>query len=471
MRSWRPIFSEFERARVILTPFHTGGSSSITSCSRAPERLRVRQVPLSFPGLASDPHFGLERLRNVGADNNASAQALVGLALFLAVGVTSSRPSNRKRGVLCEESVAESPEDVKLLTYNVLAPQLAPPDHFPTCSPEDLTKDVRLPKILARLRQAALDGAVIGLQEVDLEWCGKLHVFFEENDYAVVFAQYGKQFNGYMGVMLAWPRQKYEVLDVQINRVSDIAPTTVWPKEKGASSSSLTPHGMHTWKGMKEILGCPPPDFSINDNVEWSLARERVNEVIMARLRLRGESGDCERRREFCVATYHMPCFFGSIEKIRVVNIHCQLLMARLADFANGDPAALMGDFNFNPKGSSYSLMMAGGALDEVRTDWPAELKGLERLPFGVPVPGGLRSAYQAFHGQEPPFTNFALSSMNEGAAFVDTLDYIWFSPKTFQVTACPILPQIHGFAGPLPSVAEPSDHLPLRATLRMCHV
>ena len=42
--------------------------------------------------------------------------------------------------------------------------------------------------------------------EVDLEWAGRMHVFFSERDYTVVFAQYGKPFNGYMGVMLAWPR-------------------------------------------------------------------------------------------------------------------------------------------------------------------------------------------------------------------------------------------------------------------------
>eukprot|EP00442_Polarella_glacialis_P028795 CAMPEP_0115145386 /NCGR_PEP_ID=MMETSP0227-20121206/62085_1 /TAXON_ID=89957 /ORGANISM="Polarella glacialis, Strain CCMP 1383" /LENGTH=225 /DNA_ID=CAMNT_0002554895 /DNA_START=22 /DNA_END=696 /DNA_ORIENTATION=+ len=154
-----------------------------------------------------------------------------------------------------------APADIKLVTYNVLSPKLAPPNHFPKCAPEDLDKANRLPKILARLREDVADGRIIALQEVDLEWAGQLHVFFAEQDYAVVFAQYGNQHSGYMGVMLAWPRTAFEALrprtafealEVDISKLADTAPKGVWPK---AERSTLNRFGMFTYQGMKEVLG------------------------------------------------------------------------------------------------------------------------------------------------------------------------------------------------------------------------
>ncbi|CAE8600765.1 unnamed protein product [Polarella glacialis] len=363
-----------------------------------------------------------------------------------------------------------APADIKLVTYNVLSPKLAPPNHFPKCAPEDLDKANRLPKILARLREDVADGRIIALQEVDLEWAGQLHVFFAEQDYAVVFAQYGNQHSGYMGVMLAWPRTAFEALEVDISKLADTAPKGVWPK---AERSTLNRFGMFTYQGMKEVLGCSPPDFNDRSDGEWRLAQSRANEAIFVRLRQRA----APLSRSFVVGTYHMPCLFGTTEKVRAVNITSQLLLGRLSSFAAGDPVALMGDFNMKPATSSYQLFSNGGSLPGVTQGLSAsdvtdgsllpEVRGLDRLP-GVPLPGGLDSAYNKFYGKEPLFTNFAVSSFNP-APFVETLDYIWFSRGQFSVVACQQLPTSkEEVNGPFPNKTEPSDHLPLHATLRM---
>lgn len=151
------------------------------------------------------------------------------------------------------------------------------------------------------------------------------------------------------------------------------------------------------------------------------------------------------------------------------MNIHTFLLLSRLRAFAGGDAAVLMGDFNFKPGESPYVLATSGGGLDEAAAVNAEELRGLkERLPKQRPFEGGLRSAYREFHSQEPLFTNFAQSS-GQDMPFVETLDYIWYTPGKAQVVDCPKLPRTkEEVQGPFPNVEEPSDHLPIRATLRI---
>ena len=358
--------------------------------------------------------------------------------------------------------------DVRVTTYNVLAPLLSNPSLFPKC-PDGATKqENRLPKVMARMEAEIALGAVIGLQEVDLLWAGKLHTFFAERGYVAVFAQYGNTFTGYMGVMLAWPREQYEAMDVEISRISDTAPEGTYPKTGGDARSTLAPFGMLTYSGLKEVIGCPPPESqNQQENAEWNMAKSRFNEAIFVRLRPRGKP----QLPSFCVSTYHMPCLFGPPEKVRVVNIHTYLLLKRLKDFAGSDPAILMGDFNFKPGDSPYILAASGGSFEaaKIGAAIPEELEGLKaRLPENAPWPAGLGSAYRIFHGNEPLFTNFAQTGAM-GEPFVDTLDYIWFTPQQLSVIDCPRLPQTREeVQGPFPNQAEPSDHLPLRATLRV---
>jgi len=370
--------------------------------------------------------------------------------------------------------VCEDVASINLVTYNVLAPNLGRHSHYPTCKAEDCDPQKRLPKILGRLEEYVASGTIIALQEIDLEYAGKMHVFFAERGYTVVFGQYGKQFNGYMGIMIAWPTRQYETVDVEISRVSDTAPAGTWPKATPQAASH--PHGMFTRHGMKQILGCNPPSFDeAADDFEWKLAKDRMNEALFVRLRPRDDP-----RQSFVVSSYHMPCLFGSAPKVRVVNIHTYLLLKRLHDFSKGDPAILMGDFNFQPDTSPYCMCTSGGSYDLVQATGSVskemrghhsvadEVQGLEsRLPTGQALPGGLASAYRAFYGEEPLFTNYA-QSLGQKEPFCETLDYIWYTPGHFDVVHCPALPKARAEVdGPFPSASEPSDHLPLRATLR----
>ena len=65
------------------------------------------------------------------------------------------------------------------------------------------------------------DGAIISLQEVSHQWAGVLHAYFAARGYYMVTGLYGNKFNGYMGVAVAVPTAKYDILDVDITRIAD----------------------------------------------------------------------------------------------------------------------------------------------------------------------------------------------------------------------------------------------------------
>jgi exonuclease III len=58
--------------------------------------------------------------------------------------------------------------------------------------------------------------SIICLQEVSIDWAGELQTLFANNKYHFITGMYGKRFNGYMGVGIAVPYEKYELLGVDI---------------------------------------------------------------------------------------------------------------------------------------------------------------------------------------------------------------------------------------------------------------
>jgi len=358
-----------------------------------------------------------------------------------------------KQPANCEVAVSPT-HDLRVVQYNVLSPKLCRASMYTKAGAEDLAEPVRFQRVVEKLRGPMGDKAIIALQEVDLQWAGKLHVLFAEEDYVAVFAQYGSAFSGYMGVMLAWPRSVYEATAVEIARLSDEASESTWPKTEKAL---LSPFGFLTYHGMREVLGCAP-QIQEPQRTSWHDARDRKNEAILAKLRPRSGAG-----QSFSVATYHMPCCYGPPEKVHIVNIHTLLLLGKVREFTADDPAVILGDFNFMPDSSPYAIVCAGDV--GVAGTWPrGETVGLETLSVRN---GGqaYESAYRVFHKSEPLFTNFTETGFGP---FQGTLDYIWFTPGSFVVTDCRAMPSsAQEMLGPCPNPAEPSDHLLLDATLR----
>lgn len=341
------------------------------------------------------------------------------------------------------------PFRTRIVSYNVLSPYLASPTHFTTLNPDHLVASARLGVVLSKLEEEVKSNAIICLQEVSQDWAGDFHTFFANRGYHMAGGLYGKKFNGYMGVCLAWPVSTLETIHVDISRLSD-KKEGGWPREddKGALSQlvdgvwSLVARPMRQWGLVKE---------EVTDH--WVVSRNRFNILITATLK------DKSTGQAFCVGTYHMPCAYYAP---MIMTIHSDLALRHVQRIAHeqGDlPYVLGGDFNIKPSDAMYR-MLTGGGLDRVDPCYPTPKNSFEWAPTARPV----RSAY-AVAGGEPDFTNFA--RVREEEPFVDTLDYIFIS-DAWTVDKVLELPKRETAQGPFPNldVNEPSDHVLIAADL-----
>jgi 2',5'-phosphodiesterase len=361
---------------------------------------------------------------------------------------------------------SSSATDVKVVTYNVLSSSLASPSYFIKCEPRVLDAQFRYQAMLKRLESEIESEAIICLQEVSMKWAGKLHPFFQRRGYHFVMNNYGGKKNGYMGVGMAFPCHRFAAQGVHFSKLSDRISTKKRTKED--ETSWLAYFGLQT-----------SPVASDVD--EWVLAKRKHNVMIYMQL-------EClSTLTSFGVASYHMPCVFWAP---KVMVIHTALLLHETKQLAGELPYVLAGDFNFVPGSACYRLVTTG-RLPSTDPDSPfdsAPPSMLTSLFGGVAGGGaaggdrpfhreeprslapsegeGLQSAYLQALGAEPAYTNYAVTKSN---SFRDTLDYIFLSRGGWAVQEVQTLPTeaqaLEG--GPMPTEAEPSDHLLLSAVLR----
>lgn len=322
---------------------------------------------------------------------------------------------------------------VRVVTYNLLSSSLCEPTYFVKNRPEDLNPLNRLDKIEKLLDAELSPSTVVCLQEVSRDWAGKLHVFFAARDYQFATSLYGHRFNGYMGVGLAWPTS-LKLKRLQAQRLSDLV------REK--------PREPSVWSRIQALWKQPEYDV-------WFEALKRSNTLL------------CADFGNFCVACYHMPCVFGSVEKERLMTIHATLAANTLHQFANGAPYVLAGDFNIKPPDASYHLLTTGALGDHFQEYTPPTNPRLFK-PFDVAL-HPLVSAYSAKLGVEPDFTNFAFTKNNK-ESFIATLDYIFCSSDAWTVDDVKPLPRKADvdLDKPYPDALQPSDHIMLAADLSL---
>ncbi|CAE8679490.1 unnamed protein product, partial [Polarella glacialis] len=65
--------------------------------------------------------------------------------------------------------------------------------------------------------------------ECSIRWSGHLHTFFQQRGYHFVTSHYGLQFDGYMGIGIAFPSRKFELLATSMQRVSE---GKAWDRER-----------------------------------------------------------------------------------------------------------------------------------------------------------------------------------------------------------------------------------------------
>ncbi len=329
----------------------------------------------------------------------------------------------------------------RFVTYNILSSHLAEPEHFVKCDRADLDPETRLNRILAKLLPEIDQNSIICLQEVSTLWAGEFHRFFANRNYYLVTGLYGNQKNGYMGVAIAFPLEKYKLLETKIERLSD---SRDWPK-----LSPLVMAARNLLQGFVRLW-----DKKKAKSLEHPIthAQRRTNQLIFLRLEDKAEGN------KFGVATYHMPCVFYAP---KVMTIHASMLVQRIQELAQDDPFVLTGDFNIRPAESHYQLITTGSMASN-NPAYPPILKG-DRWRPELATP--LRSAYREAFGQEPEFTNYAQT--RNKPPFQETLDYIWLSSQWQVVSALP-LPTRDQVTSSFPNPEQPSDHILLAAEMTL---
>lgn len=339
---------------------------------------------------------------------------------------------------------------------------------------------------------------IFALQEVCYPFASALHTFFAERGYHFVTGLYGRPFNGYMGVGIAYPLKDFKTINVDICRLSDERPGG-WPREKIEEED-----GSGDSKGIGQIFQKFSRTFesiaaqtikTINNRIvkrlgytservidPWKMSENRFNVLLTVVLR----SSKGKSPSTFSISNYHMPCAFFAPA---VMNIHSEMAARRVQDIAAKPwktsqgtkriPHIFAGDFNILPDSPHYKLLTTG-TLDRSDPTYPPEKHGVEWKVESLPMD----SAYAMSNasGTEPEFTNYA-HVKDDPDPFIGTLDYIFVSQKEqtsssddggkgsgewWKVHDVQKLPGKDDSGGPFPNKKEPSDHFLIAADLEL---
>lgn len=69
-----------------------------------------------------------------------------------------------------------------------------------------------------------------------MEWSGPLYTYLVTAGYTFLYSSYGNDKNGYMGVGVAVPTDRFELLNADISRLAD---TVQWPRVNAAASGGM----------------------------------------------------------------------------------------------------------------------------------------------------------------------------------------------------------------------------------------
>uniref|UniRef100_A0A7R9W647 Endonuclease/exonuclease/phosphatase domain-containing protein n=1 Tax=Pseudictyota dubia TaxID=2749911 RepID=A0A7R9W647_9STRA len=274
--------------------------------------------------------------------------------------------------------------------------------------------------------------------------------------------QYGKKFNNYMGVALAYPTDSFETVFVDVARLSDHR-VGGWPRPP--SNSGVGGYGEAVKKLFsvlfQPLMRLPAPEYQTKGGHDhWEISEHRFNILLTACLRSKHFEDDADMEvGTFVISTYHMPCAFYAP---MVMNIHAEMAARRCQDLAQDDPYVLAGDFNFLPDSPHYKLLTTG-RLDRSDPTYPTSKYGMEWSSNIV----GMKSAYGMSNRGEPEFTNY--TQVEDDYPFVGTLDYIFLSDE-WTISGVKNLPSKWDVVGPFPTEREPSDHVLIAANLAISY-
>lgn len=350
---------------------------------------------------------------------------------------------------------------LRVASYNVLSSSLDDARSHIMCDPANLDSETRLERVKLKLEPEIAAGAVVALQEISLDWVGKLHEYFQSKGYIMVNGNYGNAFNGFMGVAIAWPLDKYEATRVSLDCIAKTRPWGRRPAPNTLSKVAKLP--VFPWNWSQIILPLFKPTakrgFGPPANIEsldpFDEAKRRFNQMVFVRLREKAAP-----RNVFCVATYHMPCMFW-LPSMMV--LHTALACQHVQKLAGDAPFVFAGDFNFKPEEACYKLVTQG-ELDVKDPAYPHPPAWERDIDWTLEVKAPLKSAYFEAQGVEPELTNW--SCIGDNGEFKGCLDYLFCSRELRPTNVLRIGDSAK--TGPFPTAEEPSDHVLIAATFEI---
>lgn len=401
---------------------------------------------------------------------------------------------------------------MRVCTYNVLSSHLTSSGFFSHCPRKFVNDASRYANVVKKLEAEVEQGAIICLQEVSQLWAGRLHRHFISKGYYFVHHGYGSASNGCMGVGVAFPLDKFELVTAitrpifackpspphtrrkpQLGKISDdpsglrfvVALSVLavsflvkcFPELGENMVTSITLCAVFVAAGItflrnqrqaeiegtaKEWIFDPQREEKRKAREEiqarkerWDVIRKCPNNLVGLHLKSKAED------REFMVFTYHVPSTKDDLENI----LQCTLLAQFIEAKADGLPYILAGELGFEPDSMGYQLFSKAEPLPEAVTkallpefvgdSWKPEL----RWP--------LKSVFAEQSFGEPDFTVAFNSLSSAELSHFKTVDYIFFYPGTeekgkIKVDKVEIKPGREDFTRPFPTDVEPSDHLKL---------
>ena len=137
-----------------------------------------------------------------------------------------------------------------------------------------------------------------------------------------------------------------------------------------------------------------------------------------------------------------------------VMNIQAAAIINQIQKIAGQLPYIVAGDFNAVPSSSVYKMITLGV---NPRISVSKVYKSVPKFFIT-----SLISAYFALQGREPEYTNYS-QTKNMPIFFKDTIDYIFYRKMRVEK----VLHVRDDFpTSTFPNEEEPSDHLPIGATL-----
>lgn len=324
---------------------------------------------------------------------------------------------------------------VKIFSYNVLTPKYCNKKKFPMNNIEDLNNHIRLNKIKKLFLDQIENESIICLQEVSRDWAGVFQLLCDNNNYNFVKSLYGYPKNGYMGIVIAYPK-KYKLLDLNIRRISEFIDYNVKKKNY-----------------CEEFIDCVYEFISAKDAVTpiFDIAKNRYNTAIALKLQLK----DDENSRPFWIINYHMPCIWRNQEIMMLHAAYFKKFVEQVCSKGK-DHCIVVGDFNSQPNSFPYEILVASTliGIDNYFKDFN---------DFELPIVDmKLDSVYKKFYGKEPEATNYSYCDFN--GPFKGTLDYI-FVNNDINVLKVNEIGYMDSY---MPNEDNPSDHIPLYCELEI---